>query len=72
MKIKWIKEGSFLDQIKEVWKCYVDDNEYPSAIISVTTINYCIVKSNGVPTKSFYGIESAKVFVESQLKNINP
>lgn len=63
----WKREGSFLDQIKDVWKCYMNDSENCSARIAVNTLGECRITINGDAHKSIVGIQNAKPYVESVL-----
>lgn len=63
----WKREGSFLDQIKEVWKCYINDSENYVARIAVNTLGECRITINGDTYKSIIGIQNAKPYVESVL-----
>src|SRR5690606_19523646 len=63
----WKREGSFLDQIKEIWKCYINDSEYYVARIAVNTLGECRITINGDTHKSIIGIQNAKPYVESVL-----
>jgi hypothetical protein len=63
----WKREGSFLDQIKDVWRCYVGDNKHYSASVKVDTINSCSISINGDTHKRIYGVDNAKKYVESEL-----
>jgi hypothetical protein len=65
-KFTWKREGSFLDQIKDVWRCYVGDNNYYSASVKVDTINSCSISINNERHKRIYGVENAKKYVESE------
>lgn len=63
----WKREGSFLDQIKDVWKCYMNGSENYSARIAVNTLGECRITINGDTHKSIVGIQNAKPYVESVL-----
>ena len=63
----WKREGSFLDQIKDVWKCYVNNSEHYAARVAVNTLGECRITINGNTHKSIFGIQNAKPYVESIL-----
>lgn len=63
----WKREGSFLDQIKDVWKCCINGSENYSARIAVNTLGECRITINGDTHKSIVGIQNAKDYVESVL-----
>lgn len=56
----WKREGSFLDQIKDIWRCYVDNNDYYSASVKVDTINSCSISIKGVLDDNNWYIEQGR------------
>jgi|SRR6185312_1000730 len=64
----WKRTGSFLDQIKDVWKLSLNDKVV--SIVTVDTINYCTIKIHGETYKTVHGIEDAKKYVISIINKI--
>ena len=63
----WKREGSFLDQIKDVWKCYYNNSDHYCARITVNTINECRITILERQHHSINGIDRAKAYVEAIL-----
>lgn len=63
----WKREGSFLDQIRDVWKCYYNNSEHYCARITVNTLRECRITILDEQHKSIIGIDKAKAYCESVL-----
>jgi hypothetical protein len=62
----WVRTGSFLDQIKDVWKLSLNDKVL--AVVTVNTINFCTIEIFKETHKAVHGIENAKKYVELYFK----